>query len=187
LPNLPDACNFTQALINIAPNKGKGNAVRTGAQAAKPGYLLFTDADFPYTVESFLKIVRAIEAGNNVVPGVRNQSYYQGVTTFRSRLSRMHSWFIRSLIGITISDTQCGLKGFDAIGVQVLLRTQIHRFLFDLELICRAQNNREIKVETVEVDLRPTVEVSQFGVAVLLKEGINFAKIVFLNANGKLK
>src|SRR4051812_49179116 len=43
-------------IISYSENRGKGYALREGIKQAKGDYIIYTDIDFPYTVDSFLKL-----------------------------------------------------------------------------------------------------------------------------------
>ena len=76
----------------------------------------------------------------NVVIGVKDQSYYDHVPPLRRSISRVFRFFVRSLLRIPTDDTQCGLKGFDQVGKAVFLKTTIDRYLFDLEFVFLASD-----------------------------------------------
>jgi glycosyltransferase involved in cell wall biosynthesis len=176
----------TYRLVQYTPNRGKGYAVRAGMAAAEGEYALFTDADFPYTAASMAAIVRQLERGADVALGVRNAQYYGQIRPARRRLSKLHAWLIRRLLRIPIADTQCGLKGFGPRGRQLLLQTRIERFLFDLEFVCRAYHQSALCVRTQPVALRPNIELSAIGLAILQQEAGNFLRILGWRLMGQI-
>ena len=176
----PSSAALSFEWVQYSPNRGKGYAVRAGEAAASPGLLLFTDVDFPYEPASAARIVQALEAGTDVAPGIRNTSYFAHISGFRRRLSLLHSWLIKRLFRLPISDTQCGLKGFSQNGRELLQATTIDRFLFDLELISLAfGESNAYRVEAVEVNLRKSVQVSSVSLRVLWRELGNFLRLAW--------
>lgn len=177
--------NFLEAeipdiqIINSYPNKGKGAALRKGIATAKGKYQIFTDVDFPYTIESIFKIFKAIQSGSNVALGYREPDYYQRVPIFRKVLSKMLRWTLKAIFKFPITDTQCGLKGFDNKGKELFSMTTIDRFLFDLEYVKLVSNDNSISVTPVTVVLRDGVEFSSVNIKVLLMELVNFIIIAF--------
>ena len=100
----------------------------------------------PYEEKSLLEVARLLTSENaDVVAGVRADTYYEGVPADRRRISRFLRWMLRTFLGVKVTDTQCGLKGFNQKGREIFLQTTINRFLFDLEFIFLASNDKQIK------------------------------------------
>ena len=83
-----------------------------------------------------------------------------------------------NLLRLQVTDSQCGLKGFDNAGKSIFLETKIERFLFDLEFLLLAKNR--VTVTPVPVVLREGVVFSKVGWKILATEGRNFIRL-FLN------
>lgn len=162
--------------ISYPVNQGKGYALRKGVEAAKGDYIVYTDIDFPYTHESFLKVMEALKQGNDVVVGIRGEEYYTHLPKSRVYISKFLRSLIRFFLRIPTDDTQCGLKGFNQKGREVFLSTTINRYLFDLEFVFLSAR-KKLKIKTVEVELRPEVVLSQMNWKILLQEFGNFLKI----------
>ena len=84
---------------------------------------------------------------------------------------------LRHLLRLQVTDSQCGLKGFDSAGKAVFLETTIDRFLFDLEFLLLAKNR--VPVAPVPVELRAGVVFSKVGWKILSAEGRNFLQLFF--------
>lgn len=166
--------------IRYEHNKGKGHALRTGIAQATGDIIIYTDIDFPYTNESFLKIYNALQ-GNicDVAVGVKDAAYYQKVPALRRIISKFLQFFIRIFLSTPITDTQCGLKGFTATVKPVFLATTIDRYLFDLEFIRNSYKRKNIRIEPIPVSLNAGVHFRPMNYKVLLPEMINFIKILF--------
>lgn len=160
------------------PNQGKGHALRLGVRASDADLIIYTDIDFPYTEASLAEVATVLYSGAaDVVPGVRPDTYYDGVPADRRRISRLLRWLLRNLLRLKITDTQCGLKGFNQAGRAVFLQTSISRFLFDLEFIFLASQRPDIRLQAVEATLKPGIQFSHVSLRVLLREGFNFLRV----------
>lgn len=165
--------------VQYQQNKGKGYALRKGVERSTAEICIYTDIDFPYTIESFLKIFNILRKDDSdIVAGIKNKTYYTNVPAIRKFISK----FLRSVsaffLRIKITDTQCGLKGFNEKGKQIFLQTTINRYLFDLEFIFLASRRKEIKLVPVEISLRQGVEFTKLPYKLLFTEMRNFLKIV---------
>jgi glycosyltransferase involved in cell wall biosynthesis len=162
-------------VVDYTENRGKGYALRQGVAATDADLYLVTDADFPYTPDSMVAIVKTLRERGGIAAGNRDLAYYAHVPAFRRWLSKGLRWMLRHLLRLQVTDSQCGLKGFDAAGKAVFLQTTIDRFLFDLEFLLQAKGR--VTVTPVPVALRPGVVFSKVGWKILLTEGRNFMKL----------
>ena len=162
-------------------NKGKGHALRTGVEASTGELVIFTDVDFPYEVKSLLNIYQELCNGTDVALGYREDAYYKQVPAFRKFLSRALRWALRALLNLSITDTQCGLKGFNQTGKRIFLFTTINRFLFDLEFVMLLAKEKAITSKPVLVSLRDGVVFSKVHMNVLIIEIFNFFRLAFSN------
>ena len=166
------------SIVTYATNMGKGYALRQGVQKAKGRYIIYTDIDFPYTHASFMALYENLKSTQNPIAiGVRNPAYYTHLPKARVRISKTLKWVIKNTLRIPTPDTQCGLKGFNAIGKEEFLQTTINRYLFDLEFIFIAAR-KKLTINKVEVELRPEVVLSKMNLGILLQEFGNFFKIL---------
>ena len=165
--------------IHYKQNCGKGHAVRKGVELAKTEIVVYTDIDFPYTTSSLISIYSALNKSDaDVVIGVKDENYYDKVPAFRRVISKM----LRKLIGwgfkIPITDTQCGLKGFNKKGAEVFSNTRIDRYLFDLEFILMA-TRAELRLKPIAVRLKGDTQFSNMSLRLILPELSNFLKLLF--------
>ena len=165
-------------LLEYNPNKGKGEAVRTGVRAATGTYIIYTDIDFPYTIESINKVIELLKSENaDVVIGTKDSSYYDHVPVIRRFISRLLRMLIRLFFRMPTDDTQCGLKGFNQRGKSVFLQTTIARYLFDLEFVFLASHQPALQVKTQEVILCDNVQFRKMNFGILPSELLNLFKI----------
>lgn len=104
---IPDVC-----VVDYKPNRGKGYALREAVKRCTSPYIIYTDYDFPYTNDSFGRMVETLLGGADVVVATRSKSYQENLPPFRKVLSKLshicNTWILR----IKIKDTQGGMKGF---------------------------------------------------------------------------
>src|SRR5918911_1258589 len=127
-------------VIRVEPNKGKGNAVRTGLLAARSPVAAFFDADLSMPVTETPKLVEPIRSGQyDVVFGSRALDRrligtHQPWT--REQSGRVFNLVMRLLTGLPFKDTQCGFKAFRMdVCRPVVEGALIDRFGFDVELL----------------------------------------------------
>lgn len=171
--------------ISYIDNKGKGYALREGVKTISDGLILYTDIDFPYEYESMISILKTLEQGSDIAVGTRNHEYYENTPTKRKWISKILRFVFKTVFGLPITDTQCGLKGFNQKGKQVFLNTVIKRFLFDMEFIALASRNSDVVMTPVHVRLRENVTFSKMNLKILANEFWNFLRILFILLRGK--
>lgn len=170
-------CVPNHVYISYPENRGKGYALRKGVEAAQTDLILYTDIDFPYTTDSMVEVLKSLTAGADVAAGTRNDLYYQQTPRRRTIISKLLRFTFKWVFGLPITDTQCGLKGFNQKGKNIFLSTKINRFLFDMEFIALAAKNKSIKLTPVAVSLRHDVVFSRMNLGILTREALNFLYI----------
>ena len=68
-----------------------------------------------------------------------------------------------------------------------MLKTTINAFLFDTEFVCMAYQSKNIKVATIDVELREGVKFTRMSFRTILNETKNFISILIRSYFGKLK
>lgn len=173
--------HIPQALIlHHTTNSGKGEAIRTGLKNATSPFMVYTDWDFPYELTSIQKVIEQLQTGYDIVIGVRTASYHhhKDLTWGRKIMSVSSRILNKCILGLRFNDTQSGLKGINTKGREILLQTQIKRFLFDTEFIYKASKRKDIKISETKVNIREGIHLSYMGFKVLRHEFFNFIKIV---------
>jgi glycosyltransferase involved in cell wall biosynthesis len=130
----------TSRLIRVAPNRGKGHAVRTGLLAARAPVALFSDADLSTPLTETPKLVAPIRAGEyDLVFGSRalDRSLIGTHQPWRREQSgRVFNLAVRLATGLPFWDTQCGFKAFRLdVCRPIIENSKIDRFGFDVELL----------------------------------------------------
>ncbi|MBF0451203.1 MAG: glycosyltransferase [Candidatus Magnetomorum sp.] len=126
-------------------NMGKGYAIRYGLHYAKGEYIFFTDADLPYdpeficqAVETFKQTACDIVVGNRHLLQSREEA---GLSRKRKWASKIFSQLVQQMFGISITDTQCGMKGFSkSCSHKLIQKSSIHGYAFDVELFVLAHD-----------------------------------------------
>lgn len=151
-------------------NQGKGAAVRDGIARSDSKLALYTDYDFPYKIDSVCQVIYNLEAGYDVVVANRNHTYYSQLSTRRKLASHASRFLNFMLLGLTHTDTQGGLKGFNHKGKAFLASTRIKQFLFDTEFIYKASLDDSTFIKEVPVDLRTEVMLPDMKKGVFMNE-----------------
>ncbi len=127
-------------------NRGKGYSVRHGMLEARGEWRLFTDADLSSPIEELDKLWAAIgREGSEVAIGSRalDRSLI-GVHQpgMRESAGRVFNSVMRAVVGLPISDTQCGFKLFSgAASREIFPRQTQERFGFDVEVLFIAKKH----------------------------------------------
>ena len=180
----PEKINFIRESItdfkwiSYAENRGKGYALRQGVAEATSELMIYTDIDFPYLQSSFLSLYETLTNGHDVVPGHRGKEYYSKTPFLRKIISKFLRWTLKTFLRLPTDDSQCGIKGFNKKGALVFLDTKIDRFLFDLEFI-KLASKRKLDIQKTSVELKPDVVFSKVNFKILLRESVNFFKVLF--------
>ncbi len=125
-------------LVNILKNCGKGNAVRQGILASDGDVLFFTDADLSYDLE-YIKKALPLLSKYDIVAGCRTNQR-EGYSFFRRLLSKTFAKLAKSVLKCSLTDTQCGFKGFRAHAAKsVCALCSLNGFAFDVEMLYVAE------------------------------------------------
>ena len=142
-------------LIQNPQNQGKGFTVRNGVLAASGNYVLFTDADLSAPIEELPKLLNiAMSENADVVIGSRaiDRSYIEKhQSPFREVGGMAFNLMVRSILGLSLHDTQCGFKLFNRKkSRRIFERLTTAGFGFDPELLFLAKREG-LKIREVPV------------------------------------
>ena len=162
-------------------NKGKGFALRSAVSQVESDYIIYTDYDLPYEIANLINTVSLLTSNQcNIVIGIRDSSYLKSLPLKRKILSRLLCVVNYIFLpGMFVKDTQSGLKGFDRAGRELFMKTSINTYLFDTEFINMASRVKNIKMAKLKIRLRKGIGFSQMNNKVLLREFLNYFKIIF--------
>ena len=140
-------------------NKGKGAALRTGiawAKANRPGEVIVTaDADGQHTPTDIRRVAEAaLGHPQGLVLGVRQ---FSGHVPLRSRFGNAWSrMFFRLLTGLSVRDTQTGLRAVPRALLGRMLALPGDRYEYEMRMLVDARRHAakplQVTIETVYLD-----------------------------------
>lgn len=137
------------AVEHLAPNRGKGEAVRLGLRGAfAAGYPLagYLDADLAAPLDTALLLREALLADERLALALGSRVKLLGWRIHRSErrhyLGRVFATFASLALDLPVYDTQCGAKALraGAAAERALAEPFLSRWLFDVELIARLRD-----------------------------------------------
>jgi len=128
-------------VVGYPHNHGKGFAVRYGMLRAKGDIIAFLDAGMDLNPQGLLRLLGVMEEkdadiviGSKVHPLSRVTYPIQRII-----LSHGYRFFVKLLFGLSISDTQVGMKIFRReVLTKVLPRLLVKQYAFDIEILAVA-------------------------------------------------
>lgn len=123
------------------PAKGKGRAVRSAALTCKEEMFAFIDADLSADPRDMLTLIQTVETGRaDIAIGSRllNEHMVRR-SLLRTATSKLFNVLRRSVLGIKVHDSQCGLKVMNKKGVELLTACKEDGWFLDIELLARAE------------------------------------------------
>jgi len=137
-------------------NGGKGSALKTGVRvAAKEGYLAFLDADLdlhPDHLASFYRILKAQEA-DAVIGSKMHPDSKLDYPKSRRWISTCYYLVLKLLFGLSVHDTQTGVKLFRAEAIQAVMPyILVKRFAYDIEVLALL-NRRKARIVEAPIEL----------------------------------
>lgn len=130
-------------LVRNEINRGKGYTVRRGVETAQGDIILFTDADNSTPIEEFDKFRPLFAEGADGVIGSRALPQSQlevHQSALREFAGRTFNLILRSIVGLSFHDTQCGFKAFRRqVAREIFPKQTIHGWGFDAEILLIAK------------------------------------------------
>jgi undecaprenyl-phosphate 4-deoxy-4-formamido-L-arabinose transferase len=96
-------------VIELARNFGQHSAVLAGFKQAKGDIIVTLDADLQNPPEEIPRLIQAIDDGNDVVGGWREERQDQA---FRRVASRYHNKLTSAIVGVPMHDYGCMLRAY---------------------------------------------------------------------------
>jgi putative flippase GtrA len=138
-----------------AINLGKGAALRTAMHVCLTRYrdatgIVTLDADGQHDPEDARRIGdRLDQKPGTLILGVRR---FLGTVPLRSRIGNtLTRWLFRLLLGVSLTDTQTGLRGIPRALAKRLLKLRSRRYDFEMEMLIVC---REVGVPIDQVEIR---------------------------------
>jgi glycosyltransferase involved in cell wall biosynthesis len=165
--------------ITYKKNQGKGYAVRMALSQTTSQIIIYTDIDYPYMMENLIDMYKLLSIDKyDIVVGVRNKNYYKKLSLVRKIVS-LSLKLTNSILypKLFVKDTQSGLKGFNLKGKEIMLKTKINSFLFDMEFLVLASRKKDLKISQMTVEARDGIKFSTLKWKTVKAEVVNFAHI----------
>ena len=149
-------------VLTYPENYGKGRALRTGLAYYKDHYsydeycgVITADSDRQHLVDDVLKISKSLaKREDKMILGVRD--FDQSNVPSKSRIgNKLTSLGFRVLIGLSVSDTQTGLRGIPNPLIDLSLSIPGDRFQYETAVLIetgKVSGFEEIKIQTVYYD-----------------------------------
>ena len=141
-------------LLRHQCNRGKGGALKTGmeyvyAQCPELNTVITADADGQHTPEDISRLAKV--AGDHPDALVLGSRKFDGKVPFRSKFgNRTTALLMKLLLGISIRDTQTGLRASPRGFIPELLEIAYNRYEYELEmLLCAKRSGRQIREMTI--------------------------------------
>ena len=142
-------------ILNHTGNLGKGAALKTAfsffeqSREGKNG-VVTVDADGQHLTEDVVKCALAvIRTDESVVIGVRDL-YHENMPKRNSLGNRITAFTFRLLFGITLRDTQTGLRGFPSQYVPLMIAVPGTRFEYETNMLIELER-RQIPFNQVDI------------------------------------
>lgn len=147
------------ARVVAVAERGYGNALAAGIEAARGRYVIMGDGDGSYDFGALEPFVKELRAGNDLVVGNRFAGgiHPDAMPWLHRRLGNpVLSLIGRTLFGTECGDIYCGLRGFDRRKI-IDLDVRSSGMEFAIEMVVKA-TVRELRVTEVPTRLSPDVE-----------------------------
>lgn len=152
-------------VLRHAVNLGKGRALKTAFNYClntwpqAPGCVT-ADSDGQHTPECILKVMKALtEHPDSLILGCRNFNE-QDVPLRSSFGNKCTCFMFKALVGLSIQDTQTGLRAIPTDFMRQLMNTQGERFEFESNMLIDTKDNDvpivEVPIETVYIEENKT-------------------------------
>jgi glycosyltransferase involved in cell wall biosynthesis len=147
-------------VLRHARNYGQGRAVRTGIECAVARLpslagVVTADADGQHAADDIVRVAEAL-AGSSPRPVLGTRTFGAGVP-LRSRFGNILTRYVfRILSGVTVTDTQSGLRGIPRELIPAVLGVDADRYEFAISLLalfCRiGAPPVEVPIATIYLD-----------------------------------
>jgi glycosyltransferase involved in cell wall biosynthesis len=146
--------NPTIRVLTYANNVGKGHAVKTGILECRGSKCLFIDGDLDISPRRIQDYFAELENSDLVVASKRHKLSVVSASKSRKFLSHSFSIFVRLVTGISVKDTQSGLKAGKSSALKNIFSSMnVSRYAFDVELLMMAAN-AGLKIKEMPVELK---------------------------------
>jgi glycosyltransferase involved in cell wall biosynthesis len=156
--------------VRQGQNRGKGASLFHGFEFTSGELVAFLDSDLEIAPENLLTLIKVMREKNaDVVAGVKDLQANQ-FPPLRQLMSRTYRGMVANLFGLTITDTQTGIKLFRRdVLADAIPRVSARRFAFDIELLVAASRfGYRIVEQPVEIAYRRKGGLGRVNLATIL-------------------
>lgn len=141
-------------VIGYNRNVGKGYAVKKGFMEAVGDAVVFVDSDMEIDLERISSYVEALRYGDIALASKWHPESVVEIPCIRRILSHSFNVLVRVMTGVTLKDTQTGLKAVRRKTFEdIFPRLAVKRYAFDVELLTVA-NLYGLRVVEMPVKIR---------------------------------
>jgi glycosyltransferase involved in cell wall biosynthesis len=170
--NIPGA-----SVLSHPVNRGKGQALFTGAKVATGDLIVFLDADLDLPPEQLPDLLDGLGDADVLVGAKRDSMAAGRYPLIRRVLSRLFSLATVGLFGLTVTETQTGLKIFRRRVLEVVIpQMRIEGYAYDLEMLVRAQR-AGFKLTQTPVELGPGASTASLRAGMLWQMARDTARL----------
>lgn len=168
-------------------NRGKGEALFTGARATTSELVVFLDADLDLPPEQVPGLIEDMGDFDMLV-GAKRSSMSGGRYPFARRvMSRLFTIMTVGLFRLPVQETQTGLKIVRrSIIDQVLPQMRIHGYAYDLEMMVRA-HRAGFRIKEVPVQLGPSASEAPVRLAMMYQLGRDTLRLLWWTLSGRIR
>ena len=132
--------NKNVKVITYKKNLGKGYAINAGFRKAKGSAVIFFDSDADVEAKQIDVFLSALQTGDIIIGSKWHPDSEVNMLLLRRILSRTFNIVTRLLTGLTISDTQTGIKAVKREAfLDIFDQLCVKRYAFDIELLVLAK------------------------------------------------
>ncbi|QQS38631.1 glycosyltransferase [Candidatus Woesebacteria bacterium] len=150
--------------ISYKENRGKGYAVRTGMKEANGDLISFMDAGRDIKEKGIMMLLAHMEwyDADVIVGSKRHPASKLDYPLLRRILSVGYSFGIKLLFGLSLTDTQSGIKIFKKEVIKKILpKLSIDRFAMDIEMLALANHMGYTRIYEAPIELNFNVGKSR--------------------------
>ncbi len=141
-------------VVSYALNEGKGYAIRRGFMQTEGDIVIFADGDMEIDFNQVSTYIQALERADIVIASKWHSQSSVEMPLLRKVFSRSFNVLVRLLTGVTLRDTQAGLKAVRRSAFEdVFQRLAVKRYAFDVELLAVA-NLYGLRIVEMPVQLK---------------------------------
>lgn len=142
-------------VLSYPQNVGKGFAVKTGILSCQGAHCIFIDGDLDVSASGLMEYLTELAHWDMVVGSKRHSLSRVAGSRSRKLLSVGFSVLVRLATGISVKDTQTGLKGGNSSALKRIFASMTtSRYAFDVELLMLAtKHGLTIKEMPVNITL----------------------------------